>query len=543
MIFGYTVLLFISHISSKGCCEEKLLRKLSDLQSSTPLHYRAVDGEMFRMPCKTWFRVEGSEKEINHYDQFKAEAKHSGNYTCLISGGRRSLQLQVVNKTTGCSNAEENRVTLFIDAGGHIPCPGHNCSHDTPIVWYKGSKLMSNIRREWKITNGQLYLYTVTQFDNNVFFCDRELMEGGVKWTFRRSVNVRAIRPDKYPPRILYPVHNMAQEVELGMSHSLICEVYFPEADPPGDVLWFMNYNGHLVNMTMEKLKPVKVDWELQVIGRAIIKQVTALDLNRTYTCVARNIAGNNNVTVSLKLKNKVKWLSLVEYSVGPLLFVAGLVIILHVKWLEIQMIYRSRWRLSKPHGGEKDFDVFLSYVWSTSSVSLSSPVRQEHSDAAFPFTLDPLKVEIPSQKLELLLPHVLEDQWGYRLCLMERDFIPGGAYTNDVANALQRSQMLICLLSTEYLSDNNAVFVLESGIQALLQNSAIKLLLIWSNKAPTSFLHLDPPLPTVVKKALKVLPTLKWTTGKSSTNNHFWRSLRKNLPSHRVGSFLPLRN
>lgn len=55
-----------------------------DLQSSTPLHYRAVDGEMFRMPCKTWFRVEGSEKEIHHYDQFKAEAKHSGNYTCLI---------------------------------------------------------------------------------------------------------------------------------------------------------------------------------------------------------------------------------------------------------------------------------------------------------------------------------------------------------------------------------------------------------------------------------------------------------------------------
>lgn len=142
--------------------------------------------------------------------------------------------------------------------------------------------------------------------------------------------------------------------------------------------------------------RPVKVDWELQVIGRAIIKQVTALDLNRTYTCVARNIAGNNNVTVSLKVKNKgtrlycccqkacytislqvsfevktqhsdnmflspcnvnsvsVKWLSLVEYSVGPLLFVAGLVIILHVKWLEIQMIYRSRWRLSKPHGGKK---------------------------------------------------------------------------------------------------------------------------------------------------------------------------------------------
>lgn len=39
-------------------------------------------------------------------------------------------------------------------------------------------------------------------------------------------------------------------------------------------------------------------------------------------------------------------------------------------------------------------------------------------------------------------------------------------AYTNDIVLAIQRSQMLICLLSANYLSDSNAVFVLESGVQ-----------------------------------------------------------------------------
>lgn len=39
-------------------------------------------------------------------------------------------------------------------------------------------------------------------------------------------------------------------------------------------------------------------------------------------------------------------------------------------------------------------------------------------------------------------------------------------AYTNDIVLAIQRSQMIICLLSADYLSDSNAVFVLESGVQ-----------------------------------------------------------------------------
>lgn len=112
-------------------------------------------------------------------------------------------------------------------------------------------------------------------------------------------------------------------------------------------------------------------------------------------------------------------------------------------------------------------------------------------------------------------------------------------AYTNDVVHAIQRSQMLICVLSADYLSNSNAVFVLESGLQALLQNSNLRLMLIKTGGISPPFPQLDPPLPTLVQRALKVLPTVKWAEGKPERDK-FWRSLKRALPNHRV-DLIPL--
>ncbi|KAJ0001645.1 hypothetical protein NQD34_001441 [Periophthalmus magnuspinnatus] len=311
---------------------------------------------------------------------------------------------------------------------------------------------------------------------------------------------------------------NFLSVLKIGLSHTLKCVVDFPKADPTV-IQWFMKDNGHLKNLTMEKIEEVKeVKWETRVIGKAIIEQVASQDLNKTYICIAQNTSGNVSSTIYLKKTHNIQWPSLIEYSLGSILFVSSLGIVVYLKWLEIQLILKSCWTFDKADVGHKDFDVFLSSVWSTTSVDMvSSPLRHNKDES-----------------LEQLLPHVLEDQWGYRLCLMDRDFLPGEAYTKDVVNAIQRSQMLICLLSAEYFSNNNAVFVLESGVQALLQNSGFKLQLIWTHRGPASLQQLDPPLPVVIQKALKVLPVLKFT---SVTNTNFWRSLRKAMPHQRISS------
>ncbi|KAM7424382.1 hypothetical protein PAMA_000635 [Pampus argenteus] len=553
MQIGHILLCFCFRLTFMERCDTgnhpKTIRGLQ--QNITHRYYRVVKGETFMMPCNAYrealcFRFQEEGNECFSFDgerESSAATKHSGNYTCLTCGSK--FHLQVVEKTSlRCSELEDNTVMLPVGKGGNISCPGYNC-YNTGVIWYKGNKALSEMKIDSFTKNGSLHLGTVFEHHTGVYFCDRQITEHGVTWTFRRAVKVVSIPWEKVtPPRIVRPDGNMTEEeVELGQSHTLTCEVHFPfEINLSMDVQWYMNYDGNMENMThgvTQQQTSLTFHW-VQVIQRAVIRKVTPLHLNHTYTCIAWNNVGNRNVTIILKEKIKVKWPSLVGYPIVSLLLVAGMGIVLHVKWLELRLIYRSHLQCGRLDGDEKEFDVFLSYVRSPSpaevegGVTLSSTSRPDTDVKACPSCLDPLNTEEGNTQRapEVLLPHVLEDQWGYRLCLLERDVLPGGAYTNDVVLAIQRSKMLICLLSDDFLSNSNAAFILESGIQALLQNTSLKLLLIWTSRTSTSLIQPDPPLPSMVQKALKVLPSLDWTSGKPArATSNFWRSLKKTMP------------
>ncbi|XP_069029954.1 interleukin-18 receptor accessory protein-like isoform X2 [Embiotoca jacksoni] len=483
---------------------------------------------------------------------FQAEAKHSGKYTSL-TGGQLAFHLQVVERVNlGCFHGEESKVNLRVNIFGKISCPGLTCSNNTDVIWYKHESMLEKRISVCK-KGGWLHFCQVRELDFGVYFCDSKIIEQGVTWIFRTAVNVRVIpyHTVPRPPRITYPNDNMTEEVELGRPHNLTCEVYFPfKIQLSPKVQWYTSYGDSMEKMTPQQMltpQPKKMPLgEYGVRQRAIITEVTPQHLDHTYTCITSNTVGSNSVTIKLIRKLKERWPPLVGYTIASFLLVAGMGIILHVKWLELQLIYRSHFQYGKHDGEEKEFDVFLSYVWSPPTtaakvmdgLTFSSRSGTFNDEEACLCSLDLLtsrEGKATQRPLEVLLPQVLEDQWGYRLCLLERDVLPGGAYTNDVVLAIQRSRMLICVLSADYLANSNTVFVLESGVQALLQKSELKLLLIWTNGASASISQPDPPLPALVRRALRVLPSLDWSSDKPARpNSNFWRSLKKAMPTAR---------
>ncbi|XP_068177678.1 interleukin-18 receptor accessory protein-like isoform X2 [Antennarius striatus] len=557
---GYFLFFAFFPIYLEGCCVENHQKKRTGCQQDiTHHHYKVVEGELFMMPCFTCvnrhaemvcFRTDedGNESSFDCGRTFLADKKHSGKYMCATGGGKLSIQLEVVKKKSlQCFNPEARSQELRVHVGGRVSCPGVNCSDNTDVIWSKGNKAVSAQPRASCEEYGWLHLCQVSELDSGIYFCDRQIMEKGFKWILRRSVNVTVVPNLKrsYPPRITYPKDGETEIAVLGQPYTLECRIYFPFEMPfSPNVSWYMHYGGNMDNMTVLQMESHQQDKaileEFKVTQRAIIKEVTLQHLSSAYSCIATNANGSSRVTIKLKNAIKGKWLSWFLYPVTSLLLIAGLGVLLHVKWLEVQLIYRSHFQHGKHSGAKKEFDVFLSCVWSPPSAevegdftpsSLSGPDTNEANLRS----MEPLNSEEGKafqREVEVLLPQVLEEQWGYRLCLLERDVLPGGAYTNDVVLAIERSRMLICLLSAEYFSNTNAVFVLETGIQALLQNSTLNLLLIWTNRTSATADEMDCPLPPLVQRALKVLPSLDWTPGKSDrATRNFWRSLRKAMP------------
>ncbi|KAM5253189.1 interleukin-18 receptor accessory protein isoform 2-T2 [Hipposideros larvatus] len=309
-----------------------------------------------------------------------------------------------------------------------------------------------------------LLLDEIYDCHQGTYVCDYTQSDNSSSWTVRAVVQVRTIVKDTtLKPDILDPIKDTL-EVQLGKPLSLHCKARFGfEKNFRPVIKWYSKDSNQQLEIPNTEEKCVKSNPQDEVIDRVVrFKKVTQSDLLKTFICSAQNSIGNTTQSIQLKEKK----------------------------------------------GDKKEFDAFISYAkWS----SFDSEASSSPSEATFALNL---------------FPEVLENKYGYTLCLFERDVAPGGVYAEDIVSIIKKSRRGIFILSPNYVN-GPSVFELQAAVNLALDDQTLKLILI-------KFCPFQEPesLPHLVKKALRVLPTVTWRGLKSvPSNSRFWTQMRYHMP------------
>uniref|UniRef100_A0A7M4F408 Interleukin-1 receptor accessory protein n=1 Tax=Crocodylus porosus TaxID=8502 RepID=A0A7M4F408_CROPO len=135
-----------------------------------------------------------------------------------------------------------------------------------------------------------------------------------------------------------------------------------------------------------------------------------------------------------------------------------------------------------------------------------------------------------------LTLRGVLENEFGYKLCIFDRDSLPGGIVTDETLGFIQKSRRLLVVLSPNYvLQGTQALLELKAGLENMAWKGSIRVILVQYKAIRQSKVK-------ELQRAKAALTVIKWKGEKSKyPKGRFWKQLQVELPlkKHSCGSGL----
>ncbi|XP_032507854.1 interleukin-18 receptor 1 isoform X1 [Phocoena sinus] len=379
-----------------------------------------------------------------------------------------------------------------------------------PIYWYLMAGLKKNCE---KIENNQNpFLKKNAEFkDQGYYTCMFFLLRNGKLFNVTKTFNITIVGDNSnIIPALLGPKLTHVK-VELGKDVQLNCSALLNEKDVIYWNIW--KKNGKDPNVHEEegtRIRTSEGKWLASKILR--IETVKENNLNSSYNCTAASEGGID--TKSFILLKKEDPVDIPGHIFTRGMIVAVLISVVIVCLVTVGAIYRVDLILFYRHFLGRDetltdgktYDAFVSYLKECRPEN-----GEEHTFA----------VEI--------LPGVLEKHFGYKLCIFERDVVPGRAVVDEIHSLIEKSRRLIIVLSKSYMS-NEVRYELESGLHEALVERKIKIILIEFTPVG-DFTFLPQSL-----KLLKSHRVLKWQADKSlSYNSRFWKNLLYLMPAKAV--------
>ncbi|XP_077420267.1 interleukin-18 receptor 1-like isoform X2 [Vanacampus margaritifer] len=446
-----------------------------------------------------------------------ASVNHQGDYSCSQRNVSKQFWFRLTvysTLTRELENSTQYTMTCYTHESCTLTCPDNDIpppsnpnftSYD--IIWRKEGESLRKVVS---------YFSSVEDTDNGVYTCTRPYLFDGQIYN-RSYTLVLDVQPSKQTldkhPVILSPLDNETIYVDVGSLAVIKCEAEFNSDQ--SSLFWLSG--GQFVQRDDDSL-PVfyNYTWEYTTKGKKatanlVLKRVTENDLLNNYTCKMQYLSKSSYVTltVTINLAKKDRR-SHISVALCPVVIVAVMAatVIVYVKFkIEITLFLRDTLGCRRKSSGVKTYDVFL-MCYNSDKVTGLKPCDRRW------------------------LQNVLEENFGYKLCLFERDVQPGKAVAEALLDCIEQSQSVVLVPSSAAQSLETGLL---SAIHAALVERKTSLVVIKPERAneaewdsvPEAFQLLEKTGHCVTWEGLSSL----------SPSSAFWKKLRYHLPPARNGN------
>ncbi|XP_044142696.1 interleukin-18 receptor 1 [Bufo gargarizans] len=437
------------------------------------------------------------------------------------------------------SSAESLRKTLGDPVIITIPDLYNTSNYFTS--WYKDCKEYVKNTSEVSFTSVQqsdsaVYTYIITHMYNGEHYsvCGKiwlivtaqkkeKLMNNRIARLKRQSRSSKGHR-ENIMPRILGIGNKTIVEVEIGKNNSIKCEASITKTDQKNAYLYWVRTNRSNIDNPDDILDPCTSTMSKTCTGKIestnstqstdlYLINISDDDIKYPYICKLDSFKGGDMRLFELKLKDKSQDLSKNVFTKSIIASIICSVLIVFLIFLcimfrmQIVLLYRSLTGVDETIGDGKEYDAYLSFESSSSC---------ESDERHFVY--------------QTLAP-ILEDRFGYKLCIFERDVVPGGAQVDDMNSFLEKSRRLIIVLCNDFTSCK-AMYELESGLHKAMVERKIKVILIESTPLSEQSFQIES------LQLLKMKNRVKWKGDKSRPlNSQFWKQIQYLMPAKPIKS------
>ncbi|XP_066476387.1 interleukin-1 receptor accessory protein [Tiliqua scincoides] len=474
-----------------------------DQDLEEPINFRLPENRVSKEKDTLWFRP--------------ALLNDTGNYTCMLRNStycsKVAFPLEVVHKDPGfcVSHAvKPDEVLLYLDATNiNLTCPDVNgffpAGSPLKVQWYMDCRIMVNYVERYPAGLNLTFGF-VREVYKGDYTCVVTYKENGRDFSLTRTQRVRVVgSPHRATaPHMVYPndlveyVHSPGEELVLPCCVNFL----FLKGSPSPEVWWLIDGRNTDdiadVNITLTKTERTLGDFQIE--RTLIVPKLKEEDLRRNYTCYAHNPRGQVSRQAIVKLKVTVPRYT-VELACGlgaTVCLVVILTVVYHVYWLELVLFYRAHFGTDETILDGKEYDIYVSYA------------RNAEEEE---FVL-------------LTLRGVLENEFGYKLCIFDRDSLPGGIVTDETLSFIQRSRRLLVVLSPNYvLQGTQALLELKAGLENMASKGSIKVILVQYKAIKKSKVK-------ELRQAKTALTIIKWKGEESQyPRSRFWKQLQVEMP------------